>query len=200
MTTETRVFCSQCGQALEPSEAATLAGATLCANCKPVYLRKLQEGVAGAATPRHKGFWIRFVAKVLDGILLDIGMSPLYLAYVLPATLGLKTTLGHPAPTAAALRFFGSIAVYELVWIALFLAYNTLMLGRFGTTMGKMAIGAKVVASDGTPIGYGRALGRTLMELVSGMALLIGYIMAGFDGQKRALHDRVAGTLVVAKA
>lgn len=199
LTTDTHVYCSQCGQALNPSEVATLAGATVCANCKPTDLRKLQEGAPGAATLRYKGFWIRWLAKLLDWILIDVVLSPLYLAYVFPALLALNVTPGRPATPAAIVAFFGRIAVYELVGMTIFVAYNTLMLGRWGTTMGKMAISAKVVASDGTPIGYGRALGRTLMELVSGMALLLGYIIAAFDDQKRTLHDRVAGTVVVAK-
>ncbi len=60
-----------------------------------------------------------------------------------------------------------------------------------------MACGLRVVAADGRSISYLRALGRYLAEFLSGMLLMLGYIMAAFDGEKRTLHDRVCATRVV---
>jgi uncharacterized RDD family membrane protein YckC len=62
-----------------------------------------------------------------------------------------------------------------------------------------MAVGLKVVRTDGSGLGWGIAVGRFFMYIVSGIILLIGYIMAGFDEEKRALHDRVCDTRVIYK-
>jgi uncharacterized RDD family membrane protein YckC len=74
------------------------------------------------------------------------------------------------------------------------------MNGRFGATVGKLAVGVRIVRSDGGAITYGRAFGRYWAEMVSSLCCNIGYIMAGFDNpQKRALHDRMCDTRVIYK-
>jgi uncharacterized RDD family membrane protein YckC len=75
--------------------------------------------------------------------------------------------------------------------------YNTFMQGKYGATLGKMACGLKVVKSDGTFLSYGRAFGRAMAEILSYAICRIGYIIAAFDGQKRALHDHIADTRVI---
>jgi uncharacterized RDD family membrane protein YckC len=60
-----------------------------------------------------------------------------------------------------------------------------------------MACRLKVVTPEGNPISYGRALGRALASILSGMICAIGYIMAAFDEEKRSLHDRICNTRVV---
>ncbi|HWG36831.1 MAG TPA: RDD family protein [Terriglobales bacterium] len=201
MATNTTVYCSECGQAFSPSEVVNLAGATVCGPCKPALLRRLQEGAVQLAPTHYKGFWLRFLAKILDNLIIEIVCSPLLLFAYMPFW---RWAIQHPQPdanqAAAALVNLGtSFALAYLGVIIVLLAYNTLMLGKWGTTMGKMAIGAKVVSPTGEKISYATALGRTAMELVNLMTLDIGYIIAAFDEKKRGLHDRVAGTVVVAK-
>ena len=60
-----------------------------------------------------------------------------------------------------------------------------------------MAFGLKVVLPDGGRVTYWRAFGRHFAEMVSAFTLAIGYIMAGFDSQKRSLHDRICSTRVI---
>jgi uncharacterized RDD family membrane protein YckC len=62
-----------------------------------------------------------------------------------------------------------------------------------------MACQLRVVMPDGGQVSYLRALGRNFAELISAVILGIGYIMAGFDDEKRALHDRICSTRVVRK-
>jgi uncharacterized RDD family membrane protein YckC len=62
-----------------------------------------------------------------------------------------------------------------------------------------MACGIKVVRPDGDRVSYARALGRYFAEILSGLILAIGYIMAAFDSEKRALHDHICSTRVVKK-
>jgi len=66
-------------------------------------------------------------------------------------------------------------------------------------TLGKMAMGIKVTDTMGYPITFGRATGRYFGKILSGAILMIGYIMAAFTERKQALHDMMAGTLVVDK-
>jgi uncharacterized RDD family membrane protein YckC len=73
------------------------------------------------------------------------------------------------------------------------------MVGRWGATLGKMALGVKIVRADGGRVGYGRAFGRGWAWVLSEIILFIGFIIAGFDSKKRALHDYICDTRVIWK-
>ena len=84
--------------------------------------------------------------------------------------------------------------------IGLPIVYETLMVGRYGATLGKMAVKIKVVVADGARVSYARAFGRYFAKILSSFTCLIGFIIAGFDNpQKRALHDYICNTRVVYK-
>ena len=87
----------------------------------------------------------------------------------------------------------------QIISIIIHISYYVYFNGKYGATLGKMAIGARIVNSDGTPISYAKAFGRFFAEILSGLILGIGYIMAAFDDKKRALHDQICNTLVVNK-
>ena len=60
-------------------------------------------------------------------------------------------------------------------------------------------LGLKVIRSDGSGISFARGACRYLAQIVSALILLIGYIIAAFDVEKRALHDYLCDTRVVYK-
>jgi uncharacterized RDD family membrane protein YckC len=62
-----------------------------------------------------------------------------------------------------------------------------------------MACRIKVVTAEGGQVSYLRAFGRYWAKGVSAIICLAGYIMAAFDDEKRALHDRMCNTRVVFK-
>ena len=66
-------------------------------------------------------------------------------------------------------------------------------------SLGKMAVGIKVVRTNGERISFWRAFGRYWGMVLSALILLIGYLMAGFTERKRALHDMMCDTVVVDK-
>jgi uncharacterized RDD family membrane protein YckC len=66
-------------------------------------------------------------------------------------------------------------------------------------TLGKKALGLEVTDLEGKRIGFGRASGRFFGKILSVLILWIGFIMAGFTEKKQALHDMLAGTLVIRK-
>jgi uncharacterized RDD family membrane protein YckC len=90
-------------------------------------------------------------------------------------------------PVRAALGFV-TVVAGALYWVLLH-ALN-------GQTLGKMAVGVRVVALDGGPVGLSRAVLRLVGYWVSSIALGIGYLIAAFRADKRALHDLLAGTRV----
>ena len=66
-----------------------------------------------------------------------------------------------------------------------------------GATVGKMAMGLRVVTSDGQRLSFMHATGRYFAKLLSALILFIGFIMIAFTDKKRGLHDMIAGTLVI---
>ncbi|MCA1565238.1 MAG: RDD family protein [Acidobacteria bacterium] len=79
------------------------------------------------------------------------------------------------------------------------LLLNFLVLPVFtGTTVGKWATGLRIERHSGEPLGFGHAtLRHTLGYLVSLLTFGFGFLLAAFDAEGRALHDRIAGTVVV---
>lgn len=180
------VVCSECGQVYAPDDVIQIAGSQVCANCKPVTMQKLREGVQLAGVMDYAGFWIRFGAKFIDGLILGVPMMVLLFA------------VGAFDPTAGQEPNF-TAALVQFAFYPVALVYNTFFLGRYGATPGKMACNLRVVTGDGAHISYARALGRYFAEILSSIICYIGYIMAAFDVQKRALHDHICNTRVIRK-
>lgn len=157
----------------------------VCAACKPVFLQKLKEGVNVSGRLDYAGFWVRFGAKFLDGLILQV------VNYIVQSVVFAAAAGGQPGG--------GVIAAAIVLPLAVQCGYVTFFLGKYGATPGKMACGIRVISADGEPLTYGRACGRFFAEILSGMILMIGYIMAAFDEEKRALHDRICNTRVVKK-
>lgn len=191
--TETVLACSQCGRALAHSDLVQIAGSWVCAECKPAFLsRVMASGAAVTSKWHYAGFWIRVVARLIDGVILGVVQACIALA--LFGTFGAEfmPSVTRSAPIGLRLGFqFLSYAV-AIVYEAVFLRYQ-------GATLGKMALGLKVVRSNGAPLGWGVSIGRYFMYIVSAIILGIGYIMAGFDDEKRTLHDRACDTRVIYK-
>jgi uncharacterized RDD family membrane protein YckC len=140
----------------------------------------------------YAGFWIRFVAKIIDSILLNIAL----LVVRIPLGVSMFTPMTSRNP-AAIMAIMGAVAISTLLSILITAAYETYFVSAKGATLGKMALGLKVVRPDGAPISMGLAAGRYFAQWLSAIIFMIGFIMAGFDDQKRALHDRICETRVI---
>jgi uncharacterized RDD family membrane protein YckC len=181
--------CIECGRIFNKNDMIRHGEAWVCAACKPVFLQKLREGArVSTGQLNYAGFWLRFAAVFADGILL----------WAVNFVIGLVGGLSFGQATGA--EPTGIIVlqvVLFVIQIAIGLSYEVIMIGKYGATLGKMACRIKVVTADGDRVSYGRALGRYFAKMLSGMICAIGYIMAGFDEEKRALHDRICNTRVV---
>lgn len=161
-----------------------LAGSWVCGGCKAQHVQKLKEGVQIGSGFKYGGFWIRAGARIIDGILMQlIGMG---LGFV-------SALIGKSDPNSA---FVVGICTW-LLSTAIQVSYEVFFLGKYGATLGKMAVKVKVVRSNGEPISYLRALGRYFAQTLSFLLLGIGYFMAGWDSEKRTLHDRICDTRVI---
>jgi uncharacterized RDD family membrane protein YckC len=202
---QTVLACSQCGRTFAHSDLVQIAGNWVCADCKQAFLSRVMASGAAAASPlgwHYGGFWIRFGARVIDGFVL--GVPLLILAAVLiPNLLRAQGDASNPAFAA----FAAFSLIFFLIYFLVVICYEVVLLRYRSATLGKMACGLKVVRSDGSSLGWGVSIGRFVMwnVVTSGIPylnfvlMLISGIMAGTDGEKRALHDRVCDTRVVYK-
>jgi uncharacterized RDD family membrane protein YckC len=189
-------FCSECGRPFPTNQLVAIGNANVCAQCKPVYLQRMREGGQAIGARRYAGFWIRFVAIIIDGVILGIinWIIRLPLVAIIGAgTLGAAGS-GSVVGVGAILAAGGLLT---LVGLAVGIAYQIYFLTTRGATPGKMALGLKVIRADGGPISAGLALGRYLAQILSALIFGIGYIIAGFDSEKRSLHDRICDTRVI---
>jgi uncharacterized RDD family membrane protein YckC len=185
-------FCTQCGRATPERELAQFGSRLVCANCKPAFTHELRERGVGSTHYRYAGFWIRFLARLIDSMLLYVVILPVTFLVV-----GMRAF--DPNNQDLDPVFFLTQGMLMLFNICLAAGYEVWFLVNYSATPGKMAVGKKVIVADGSRMTYGRALARYLASYISYFTLLIGYIMAAFDDEKRTLHDRICDTRVVAK-
>ncbi len=164
-------------------------------------VRGMHPAAAVAAGRRYGGFWIRFLARIIDVILLGVLNAIVRIPLMLMFGIGTMGMGGLGRGEGAGLIFapamMGVLGLSALIGIALGAAYEVYFLTTHGATPGKMALGLRVIRADGGPISPMLALGRHFALWVSGFILMIGYIMAAFDPEKRALHDRICETRVI---
>jgi uncharacterized RDD family membrane protein YckC len=161
-------------------------------------LERLHASVTTQGRPC--GFWARLAAYVLDRFVL----GALFIAIWAPIAGPRHWTVpAFPEDmTQANVQHFRDEAAVWMdhalpIFYPIFLVYDVLLTGRFGATLGKMAIGAKITLVDGNRIGYSRALMRWLAARLSEFCFFFGYFMILTNPEKRALHDWLAGTKVV---
>jgi len=185
-------FCSECGRPFPTSQLLNLGSASVCAQCKPIYLQRVREGGQAIGARRYAGFWIRFVAFVIDAIIISVVNLILTVPLRLTAAFSMMSD-----PSTLFSAGLGMLGLSILISVALAVAYNAYFVSTRGATPGKMVLGLKIIRSDGGPVSVGRAIGRYFGQMVSGLILYIGFIIAGFDAEKRALHDYIVDTRVI---
>ncbi len=132
------------------------------------------------------------MAVVIDGIIVQAVVMPVvFVAGLLTTAIGTAVNSVGQSFTAIPIILGGVFAIFAS-WI-----YEAAMESSSRqATLGKMIFGMKVTDLLGNRISFARATARHFSKYLSGMILMIGYIMAGFTPQKQALHDMIAGTVV----
>lgn len=139
---------------------------------------------AGTTPVGYGGFWVRVVAYIIDAILVSIVLG------VVMSVFGI-TYIDFENPE----RFDPTANLLSI--LVFWLYFALLESSERGATVGKMAMGLRVVSNEGKRISFLNATGRYFAKILSGMIFCIGYIMVGFTERKRGLHDMMASTLVI---
>ena len=194
-------YCSQCGRPSPLDQFARFGETLVCPNCKNSYVQKLREGVSPLQPAfLYGGFWIRFAAYFIDGIILGVASGAVQLLF-LGSLYRPLMNMREPVPPDEALAAFGAmmgtLALSMLVSVLIGASYEGFFVGRTGATPGKMVLGLKIVRPNGAPVSMGRAFARYFAKWLSSLTFGIGYILAGFDAEKRAMHDMIVDTRVV---
>ncbi|KRA46267.1 RDD family protein [Pseudoxanthomonas sp. Root630] len=154
-----------------------------------------------AGTPVHEGhvvyagFWKRVAANIIDAFAIGIPVG--IVAAIVGGLMGFGSSFAASlAGTGDVLNPGKTITSYLLTAIAFAWFHST---AGLTATPGKLAIGIKVVRTDGERISFLRGFGRYWAYLLSGLLLAIGLIMAAFTSRKQGLHDLICDTLVVDK-
>jgi uncharacterized RDD family membrane protein YckC len=191
------LFCGECGRAGPADEFARFGDLLICPDCKNNYAQKLREGVAHTAPMPFAGFWVRVVAWLIDSIILMVVGSIVNFA-LLGSFINLPRMQPGVSPDAAFGAMAGMLGVVYLVNLVIACSYESFFISSsLSATPGKLALDLKVLRPNGARVSLGRAVGRYFSKILSGLILLIGFIMVGFDSQKRGLHDMISDTRVI---
>ena len=130
---------------------------------------------SGVLSGARAGFWRRFAGAFIDGVVVGIAG-------------GIIRGIAHTGTGAGS----GLGLVVSAVYFTAFIGSER------GQTLGQMALGIRVVGLDnGGSIGYGRAVLRWVVSLVSAAVILLGYLWMLWDKEKQCWHDKAANDVVV---
>jgi uncharacterized RDD family membrane protein YckC len=195
--TDDSAVCAMSGKRYPKREMIQYEGRWISAEHRDEYFQRLREGVALPGTGvvpgpfGYGGFWRRFLARFIDGII--VGVPGFFVNLLVRQLFG-----AGAVPQAGNLGVFWlMLGAQQLVGIAIGLSYEIILIRRFDATAGKLAMGLKLLRADGSKLTVGRIIGRYFANWVSALTLTIGYIIAAFDDEKRALHDRICDTRVI---
>ncbi|HIJ84802.1 MAG TPA: hypothetical protein HPQ00_11465, partial [Magnetococcales bacterium] len=172
------MFCAHCGK-------EELNQDKFCAQCG----QEFHPSGSAEAFFGYSGFWRRFAASTIDTLILSLALFIVILIVVFVMVSLLKT------PVDSAGNYEGIINIFSLFMYWLY--YAIMESSPRQATFGKKLLKIKITDIHGNRISFGRASGRFFGKIPSGLLLLIGYLMAAFTSKKQALHDMMAGCLVV---
>jgi uncharacterized RDD family membrane protein YckC len=136
----------------------------------------------------YSGFWRRVAAYFVDSILLSVPTN--IIRVVASAGDGGGAFIGPLSPGA-------SVAV-TLINVAIGVTYYAWLDGTRGQTVGKMALGIRVVDADTSEvIGAGRGVGRYFAKILSGLALGLGFLWMLWDDRKQCWQDKMVRSVVI---
>lgn len=214
------MFCSKCG-------AAMTAGAAFCAACgqafsvgsvpqraaimAPTVAAPMAAGggmaYAYGAVPQvaYAGFWERTLAFVIDNVIIGVGIVVIVIPLLFLTGLGAVLSRIAQDEDLGDAGFFLIIGMFLVAATAAVLVtwlYHAFMeSSEWQATVGKRAMGLVVTDMAGQRVSFGRSSGRHFGKIITNLVpALLGYIMAAFTEKRQALHDMIAGCLVLRKS
>jgi uncharacterized RDD family membrane protein YckC len=199
-------FCSNCGQAFAVAAAVARAPVMSSSVAAPLVggMAAVPAYAGYAAVPRveYAGFWLRLLAFLIDNAVMGIGFVLILIPLIFLTGLGGFISEIHPDEDMNDVGIFmliGLLFLAATVSLLLTWLYHALMeSSEWQATLGKRVLGLVVTDMAGRRVSFGRATGRHFAKIITNMVpAFIGYLMAGFTERKQALHDMIAGCLVL---
>jgi uncharacterized RDD family membrane protein YckC len=192
-------FCQACGQEVGAPVIETPATAVAIPPAPPA--------ASTFSVPQlpYGTFWARLVAYVIDSLIIGLpSMIALFAALFFLGGFGIMFHQRRADPDAVRAMMVTLVPIFLLGMLALMIIHWLYFAGMESSarqgTIGKSVMSLRVADLEGKRISFGHATGRFFAKIVSGMIpFLIGYLMAAFTEKKQALHDLIAGTLVLEK-
>ncbi|MDP9338105.1 MAG: RDD family protein, partial [Acidobacteriota bacterium] len=151
------------------------------------------------------GFWLRVVAYLIDGLVVGVAFAALFIPFAVMT--GLFAALGSirpgedPRDAGAALGVTFFLGIFTIVALAIlggWLYHAKLESSSWQATRGKKALNLRVTDMAGARVTFGRATGRHFAKIITGLIPLgVGFALAGLTERRQALHDMLAGCLVL---
>ena len=187
--------CSRCGKSFCGDCIISLRGAVVCAGCKGAMVQDVKSGsVEGELELAGRG--ARLGAAIVDGLVVGIPIIILLAGVGINMAGSIKSKSDVEALSNSGLGLF---IQYGLP-VILTTIYEGWMLSTFGgQTLGKKALGIKVVMPDGGAITSGQAWGRGLSRALMQLTQILGIVdtLFIFSKGRTTLHDRIVKTRVV---
>lgn len=155
------------------------------------------------STTEYAGFWLRFVACIIDGLVLTVVhflvIIPFFNAFfILPTS---HPEAGEEFGQSGTLTWIGASAGWpELALLVIAIVYYSLTeSSKYQASPGKLAMELKVTGPEEQRLTLAKATLRNISKIISFIPFMIGFVMVAFTARKQALHDIFAGSLVVKK-
>src|ERR1700722_3527508 len=210
-------FCTGCGQPVEPQGSLPPAPAPVYGSAAPPVPPYGQVAAAGmytgalppvnvtATRTDYAGFWLLFVAYIIDSLILGIPICAIVMVIlILTGALGAMRNMDVSDPPHAMVGLLGAgiigmyFGILSIAIVGGWLYYAYCESSVWQGTLGKKALGLIVTDLEGRPVTFGRASGRFFSKIITGLIPFgIGYMLAGFTAKKQALHDMIASCLVL---
>jgi uncharacterized RDD family membrane protein YckC len=175
------MFCQKCG-------TKNADDANFCQSCGHP-MNNLAQSMT-TPTTKYAGFWLRVASYLLDYVI--VFAIYFVLAFIVFFAIGIS----NPGITDESIQII-EVLLNLLLSVGTWLYFAIMESSSVQGTLGKKIVGIKVTDLHGDPISFWRATGRNFSKLFSALIFLVGFMMAGFTGKKQALHDMIAGCLVV---
>jgi len=206
-------YCEKCGEPLSgevshqnsPEESSQPQPKSSAQENLPPsgYQRNEASPYAPTQKASYQGVAIRFVAILIDWIIIGVITSIINLPLTVGGAMNYVVNVNN---ATGQVSISGGPSAAVLGWVALIslavpFLYYTLLQGRFGQSVGMMAVKIKVVNEDGSPIDYGAAAVRTVLMIIDAIPYFIPYLLGAIliwsSDQKQRLGDKIAHTIVI---
>lgn len=200
---ENATFCSACGQPTGVASGSASAGGPAGGYASTAVMA---PAAVTAADVRYAGFWLRVVAAIIDAILIGIPFGAIFFVMI-AGQLPFLMRAQQQDPMTVMFRIMPQMLMFlAICLVGSWIYWAALESSSWQATLGKKALGLYVTDVQGARATFGRTSGRFfagrgigMVPYAGGLYFIISCILAGITEKKQALHDIIAGCLVLRK-